>query len=450
MTLSPALAFDRGSVRTLDVDGRLHISVTNISKATVNPYLGNEIPGWQAMGLQPDRIYRLLRCPVELAAAAGTFNNLPILDVHMAVDAYDEGNHRPDIIIGSTGTDAAFADPYLQNSAVVWSKSAIDDVDAAIRADQQGRESDRGKREWSCAYRYTPDMTPGKFMGLPYDGVMRNIIGNHVALVKEGRAGPDVMIGDCSMKSRMGLFLSGALVGLVTPKLAADATVNLEPLLDDITADNLPGRAGKLAVSIAAAVEPHLATDQSLDMDDIVSVIASAQANPMAADAEPAPPASPPAADADPDEDGGAADADPDDDDEEAKKKAEDDAAAAGAADCDDTAMDSATVATMIADAVGRERRRAAAIATAREEVAPYIGAVTGAADSAADIYKLALDGAGINTTDVPKTSFRHMVAMLPKPGDTSATAAAMATDAAAGSSFRKRFPQAGAPSKVI
>lgn len=449
MTPRPTLAFDRGSVRTLDVDGRLHISVTNISKANVCPYLGSEIPGWVELGLQPDRIYRLLRCPLELAAGASSFNNLPILDVHMPVDAYNEGSHRPDIIIGSVGTDAQFVAPYLQNSAVIWSRSAIDDIDRATRGDP------RGKREWSCAYRYTPDMTPGNFEGLQYDGVMRTIIGNHVALVQEGRAGPDVMIGDWSMKSRMGLFLSGALVGLVTPKLAADATVDLTPLLDNITADNLPARAGKLAVAITAQVTPHLATDQSLDVEDVVAIIASVQANPLASDVEPRVPA---ATDADPP----ATDADPDDDDEEkaskaaAKKKAEDDAAAAGAADFDgdDTAMDEASVralaAPMIADAVGRERARNEAINQARIDVAPHIGQVTGAADSAADIYKLALVGAGVVTDGVPKSAYRHMVAMLPKPGDIGATTALMASDAVTTSSFRKRFPTAGTVSKVI
>ena len=51
-------------------------------------------------------------------------------------------------------------------------------------------------RELSCAYRYTPDFTPGKYEGTPYDFVMRAIRGNHVALVEEGRAGPDVVVAD--------------------------------------------------------------------------------------------------------------------------------------------------------------------------------------------------------------------------------------------------------------
>jgi hypothetical protein len=103
------LAFDRASVRTYDRDGRLHVEITNISKAAVNPYIGREIPDYKALGLDPDRVYKLLRDPDELAKAAPTFNNIPLLSRHKAVTADD---HQPDLVIGSTGTDAAFEAPY--------------------------------------------------------------------------------------------------------------------------------------------------------------------------------------------------------------------------------------------------------------------------------------------------------------------------------------------------
>jgi hypothetical protein len=118
------LAFDRASVRTYDRDGRLHVEITNISKAAVNPYIGREIPDYQALGLEPDRVYQLLRDPDELAKAAPTFNNIPLLSRHVPVTADD---HKPDLVIGSTGTDAAFEAPYLRNSLVIWARDAIDD-----------------------------------------------------------------------------------------------------------------------------------------------------------------------------------------------------------------------------------------------------------------------------------------------------------------------------------
>jgi uncharacterized protein len=35
-------------------------------------------------------------------------------------------------------------------------------------------------------------MSPGEFEGMKYDGVMRDLACNHVALVAAGRCGPDV------------------------------------------------------------------------------------------------------------------------------------------------------------------------------------------------------------------------------------------------------------------
>lgn len=185
MPAHDAMAFDRASVRTFDEDGRLHIKLTHISKATVNPYKGSEIPGWQELGLDPDKVYQLLRDPDELERAAPTFNNLPLLDTHIPVDV-DEPQKQ--FIIGSTGTDAVFEKPYLDNSLVIWTSDGIEGVESEER------------QEISCAYHYEPDMTPGVYEGQRYDGVMRNIRGNHVALVPEGRAGPDVVVADGAMK----------------------------------------------------------------------------------------------------------------------------------------------------------------------------------------------------------------------------------------------------------
>ena len=70
------------------------------------------------------------------------------------------------------------------NSLVVWDDPAI----AGIRTNEQ--------RELSSAYRYVADMTPGIYEGVPYDGRMTEIVGNHVALVPVGRAGADVLVSD--------------------------------------------------------------------------------------------------------------------------------------------------------------------------------------------------------------------------------------------------------------
>lgn len=175
------LAFDEMSKRTFDKNGYLHVSVSHISKETVNPYYGRTIPGWQERGLQPDKIYYGYREGTALALGAKTFNGLPLLLGH-----YEESAARPqkEHRVGSLGTDATFNSPYLDNSLIVTDA-------AAIRAIENGEA-----RELSAAYRYTPVWESGSFNGEPYDFIMRNIEGNHVALVKEGRAGPDVVVAD--------------------------------------------------------------------------------------------------------------------------------------------------------------------------------------------------------------------------------------------------------------
>lgn len=178
----PLLAYDRfHSVRKFDADGRLHVSKTPISKANICPYRGNEIPGWQKLKLDPERIYHLLRDPNELKKAASTFNALPLLENHYPVNAVTP---RRDLIIGTTGEDAQFIFPYLTNSLTIWDGKAIENV-------QSGSQ-----KELSCAYAYVPIMGKGQYQGENYDGIMTQIRGSHIALVSKGRAGPDVLVAD--------------------------------------------------------------------------------------------------------------------------------------------------------------------------------------------------------------------------------------------------------------
>ncbi len=193
------IALDRASpVRDYDRDGRLHVRVANISKANICAYLGREIPEAERFGLDPNRTYQLLRHPQELETAAPTFNNLPLLSRHVPVSAE---NHAPELVVGSTGTDATFEAPYLKNSLVIWAADAI----AAIDSGEQ--------RQLSAAYHYRADMTPGTYEGTHYDGVMRDIVGNHVAIVSLGRSGSDVVIGDALPLTFEARYPSAARVG---------------------------------------------------------------------------------------------------------------------------------------------------------------------------------------------------------------------------------------------
>lgn len=55
-------------------------------------------------------------------------------------------------------------------------------------------EMAKGKAELSCGYVCDLDFTPGEVDGQRYDAIQRNVRGNHVALVRAGRAGPEVRV----------------------------------------------------------------------------------------------------------------------------------------------------------------------------------------------------------------------------------------------------------------
>lgn len=178
--MTDKMAFD-ASVRTTDENGHLRVAKTVISKAQVDPYYGYEIPGYEELGLDADRIYRLLRCPKELEKAADTFKGKQLLIKHTPVYAHDPGK---EITIGAIGSDIVFDDGKLYADLTAWDEQGISLIES-------------GKmKELSAGYAYRPDMTPGDFNGEAYDGVMRDIKGNHVALVERGRIGADAVISD--------------------------------------------------------------------------------------------------------------------------------------------------------------------------------------------------------------------------------------------------------------
>ncbi len=179
------LTFDAApSARSVDANGFLHVASSHITKATVNPYYGREIPGSEKLGLDPERIYYGFRDPEELRKSLPTWEGLPLHIEHHPDSADD-----PETLtrVGAVGK-AVWNAPYIDAPLTVWNGEAIEAIE------------DGSFRELSCAYRYEPDFTPGVHEGVEYDFIMRNIRGNHVALVEEGRAGPDVVVADAALK----------------------------------------------------------------------------------------------------------------------------------------------------------------------------------------------------------------------------------------------------------
>lgn len=464
-----ALAFDKASVRTIDTDGRMHISVTPISKANVCGYYGSEIPNGESLGLDAGKLYKLLRDPKELEKAAPTFNNLPLLRKHVRATAADP---QKDSIVGSTGSECKFKAPYLENSLAIWDAVAI----AGVITQEQC--------ELSSSYHYEADMTPGEFKGEKYDGVMTNIRGNHVALVEKGRAGPDVVVSDeappikelkmanpATALSRKALFASGAVAAYLHPLLANDQKVDLNPVFKGVTAKNFAQKQASIVKGIAAASKGKLAQDA--DLDTIVDLLDSVSKTNTGEEADPLDPADPVTGDNDADlsflegkispedmerlcaimKSKGAPEAKPPGEAVEgAAPPATDEGAGPGEGEAfppkekEDTdvtnpimkpAMDAA-----IKKATDDTIARMNAVREAEKAVRPFIGELAIAQDSAENVYKLALDAAGIDTKGVPPAAYSAMVRMLPKPGDVAAQPR-LAADAASMAGFASRYPNA-------
>jgi uncharacterized protein len=105
----------------------------------------------------------MLRPPAELTKALGTFNSLPVLMRHIAVNA-DEP-HQWDTV-GATGTDAELDGIELTNSLVLWTSEAI-------AATESGR-----RRDLSVGYRFRCVTGAGTFNGERFVGRMVDIVAN--------------------------------------------------------------------------------------------------------------------------------------------------------------------------------------------------------------------------------------------------------------------------------
>jgi hypothetical protein len=171
---------ESGSSRQYDINGWAEIKGNPISKVGVFPYSGAQI----SPELEPDKIYMVYRPAEELSApdTIDSFKLIPWTDEHTMLGegltaAEQKGVH------GVIGEDIYFEDGYLKGNIKVFSEKLANLINS-------------GKKELSIGYRcvYTPES--GIFNGEKYDFVQRDIRGNHLALVDEGRSGHDVAVLD--------------------------------------------------------------------------------------------------------------------------------------------------------------------------------------------------------------------------------------------------------------
>lgn len=175
-------AMDSITKRVNDVNGWTEIKDNPLSKVGVFPYSGRSIGA-----PDPNKIYMVYRPESELSAPSTieSFKLIPWVDDHTMLGDTDKGLTPAEQkgIEGVIGEEVYFKDDTLYGNIKIFSERLAGLIEA-------------GKKELSAGYRCMYEMASGVFNGMRYDAVQRNIRGNHLALVQEGRMGPDVAVLD--------------------------------------------------------------------------------------------------------------------------------------------------------------------------------------------------------------------------------------------------------------
>lgn len=177
---------DAESFRIYDADGWPEIKENPITKVGIFQYSGSQISD----ALDPNQIFNVYRPAEELSRpeTIESFKYKPLINEHAMLGSSKKGLTPAEEkgIEGVIGHDVKF-DPksgMLVGNLKIYSESMSEAIDQD------------GKKELSAGYYCDFVPEKGIYDGESYDFVQRNINGNHLALVWEGRSGPDVAVRD--------------------------------------------------------------------------------------------------------------------------------------------------------------------------------------------------------------------------------------------------------------
>lgn len=197
--------------RQMTAEGYM-VAPGNLARTGVQDYRAYEL-GLDADGMDPMKVIRLHRPPEEVfdAASMASFESKPITIEHPPVAV--TADNWTDLAKGEV-RDVARSGDLMTGTLLIKAKDAIEALQA-------------GKVQLSNGYTFELDMTSGTTAdGRAYDGVQRNIRGNHVALVDAARCGSACRIADSQPK----------LEGNTMPELKRKVTVDGIPLEVEDTA----------------------------------------------------------------------------------------------------------------------------------------------------------------------------------------------------------------------
>jgi uncharacterized protein len=169
--------------REYDTNGWYEIKDNPLSVVGVYPYMGRSI----SPDCIQDNLYGVYRAESELADqdCIDSFKLIPWIDDHVMLGSEDAGLTPSEQkgVQGVIGQDVYFDGTTLRGNIKVFSEAMANLIE-------------NGKKELSCGYRCRYEYEPGVYNGQEYQYVQREIRGNHLALVDNGRMGPDVAVLD--------------------------------------------------------------------------------------------------------------------------------------------------------------------------------------------------------------------------------------------------------------
>ena len=174
------------SARVEDINGWFEVLRQPVSIAGVFDYLGEKLEG----APDPDKTYRVLRSPEELADPEfmDSCRLLPWVDEHSGLLGPEELNALPAEEKGIGGTTGERVEFDKKNNTLY--------INVKCYSEAQRDLIDSGKIELSLGYRCRYIWKAGVWNGEHYDAIQCQLRGNHLATVTEGRMGPLVAVLD--------------------------------------------------------------------------------------------------------------------------------------------------------------------------------------------------------------------------------------------------------------
>lgn len=165
------------SARETDRNGYVTIYDNPITRAGVFQYKGSALPGGE-----PSKIYNVYRPLEELTnpETLESFKGLPIINEHEMLGEKYPRSPEERGVHGSILESMRVKGRDIVANLRIWSRT----LKALI---------DQGKKGLSLGYNCRWEKSSGVFEGIAYDYIQRNIRGNHLALVTQGRSGTEVL-----------------------------------------------------------------------------------------------------------------------------------------------------------------------------------------------------------------------------------------------------------------